>query len=77
MYGQDDFVTIYVHVADEHGTPKIQAQNDIWFEVEGEGELINRESIQANPFRAQFGTATALTVRSPDGAWLTFFEPPR
>ena len=55
-----DFVTIYVHVADEHGTPKAQAQNDIWFEVEGEGELINRASIQANPFRAQFGTATAL-----------------
>ncbi len=58
-----DFVPVRATIVDNKGVRKVLAQDDVTFEVEGEGSLIGGPANHANPVKAQFGIATAL-VRS-------------
>ncbi|MEM0965833.1 MAG: glycoside hydrolase family 2 TIM barrel-domain containing protein [Verrucomicrobiota bacterium] len=58
-----DFLPVRAHIVDQNGTKKVLASEFVYFEVEGQGELIGDASTFANPMKTAFGTATAL-VRS-------------
>lgn len=58
-----DFVTVIASIVDEKGNVKRLNENEVRFEVSGEGALIGDESIGANPRRVSWGTAPAL-IRS-------------
>lgn len=55
-----DFVTVIAAVTDQKGNIKRLSNEYIYFEVEGEGELIGGNAINANPVRVQWGTAPIL-----------------
>jgi beta-galactosidase len=55
-----DFVPIRATIVDNKGVPKVLAAEEIYFQVEGPAEIIGSPANQANPMRAEFGTATAL-----------------
>ncbi|MBB6143181.1 beta-galactosidase [Silvibacterium bohemicum] len=62
-----DWIRIYAHVCDARGTTYPYGDDEVAFEVSGEGTLIGDASILANPMRAQAGIATALiraTIRA-------------
>jgi len=52
-----DFVGIRAYFVDSFGNRRVLARNEVYFTVEGEGAVIGDESIQANPFASQFGSA--------------------
>ena len=58
-----DFTPLRVNIVDQNGTLKVLAPGYVFFTIEGPGEIIGGEFNQANPMRAEFGTATAL-IRS-------------
>jgi beta-galactosidase len=58
-----DWIRIYAHVCDARGTTYPYGDDEITFEVSGEGSLIGSAEILANPMRALAGIATAL-IRS-------------
>lgn len=53
--GQKDVLFVYASVVDENGTVVPDAENDIYFEIEGNAELIGQ-----NPITAEAGIATIL-----------------
>ncbi|MEX2477152.1 MAG: glycoside hydrolase family 2 TIM barrel-domain containing protein [Gracilimonas sp.] len=53
--GENDAVFVYAHIADENGTTVWDAEDPVEFELEGEGELIGH-----NPIDAEAGIATIL-----------------
>lgn len=53
-----DFVPVRAFVVDVNGTVKVLSSEDIYFEIEGPGDVIN-----SMPVKSEFGIATAL-VRS-------------
>ena len=55
-----DFVVVVAEVTDDSGHVRRLAKERIRFTVEGEGELIGDERIEANPRPVEFGTAPAL-----------------
>ncbi|MCR4859136.1 MAG: glycoside hydrolase family 2 [Bacteroidales bacterium] len=58
-----DIVTVIASITDEQGEVRDLAKEVVIFEVEGEGEIVGDERIQANPRQVEFGTAPVL-VRS-------------
>ena len=52
-----DFVGVRAYFVDGLGNRRVLARNQVYFTVEGEGSVIGDESIQANPFASQFGSA--------------------
>ncbi|PKD44032.1 glycoside hydrolase family 2 protein [Rhodohalobacter barkolensis] len=61
--GQNDVVFVYASIVDENGTTIPNAEPDVQFEVEGDGELIGY-----NPIEAEAGIATVLLkVGESDG----------
>lgn len=62
-----DIVTVIATITDEYGEMRELAKEFVVFEVEGEGEIIGDETIQANPRQVEFGTAPLL-VRSTNVA---------
>ena len=58
-----DIVTVIASITDRQGEVRDLAKEVIVFEVEGEGEIIGDERIQANPRQVEFGTAPVL-IRS-------------
>jgi beta-galactosidase len=58
-----DFITVMAYVEDDRGNVKRLCEDEIRFEVSGEGELIGDETIGANPRRVEWGMAPAL-IRS-------------
>ena len=55
-----DFVPLRATIVDNKGVPKVLAEEYVYFQVEGPGEIIGGPGTQANPVRTEFGTATAL-----------------
>jgi beta-galactosidase len=56
-----DWIRIYAHVCDARGTTYPYGDDEVTFEVSGEGTLIgDAAAILANPMQAQAGIATAL-----------------
>ena len=55
-----DFVPLRATIVDEKGVPKVLATEDVYFKVEGPGEIIGGPATQSNPARTEFGVATAL-----------------
>jgi beta-galactosidase len=53
--GKNDVVFVYASVTDKNGTTVWDAEPEIQFELEGEGELIGY-----NPIKAEAGIATIL-----------------
>jgi beta-galactosidase len=62
--GGGDFIIVRAYFADAYGNRRVMAKNQIYFTVEGEGELISDERILSNPFQAQFGAAAAFVRAS-------------
>jgi beta-galactosidase len=60
-----DWVRAYARICDAGGCTCPLADDQIAFEVEGEGAIIGDASIGANPFRAEAGIATALIRATP------------
>jgi beta-galactosidase len=58
-----DFIPVICEVTDDEGNVRRLAKEQIWFSVEGEGEMIGDERIGANPRTVEFGSAPLL-VRS-------------
>ena len=58
-----DIVTVIASITDRQGEVRDLAKEVIVFEVEGEGEIVGDERIQANPRQVEFGTAPVL-IRS-------------
>ncbi len=59
-----DWVRVYAHVCDARGESYPYGDDRVKFSVNGEGALIEDESIFANPVRAEAGIATALVRMS-------------
>jgi len=55
-----DWMRVYAAVCDAHGTVCPFADDEVFFTVDGEGEMIGDAGIGANPTRAEAGIATAL-----------------
>ena len=55
-----DFIPLRATVVDQKGVIKVLSNDYIHFTVEGPAEIIGGAENQANPMKAQFGTATAL-----------------
>ncbi|MBR1578693.1 MAG: glycoside hydrolase family 2 [Bacteroidales bacterium] len=62
-----DIVTVIASITDAQGEVRDLAKEVIVFEVEGEGEIVGDERIQANPRQVEFGTAPVL-IRATDKA---------
>ena len=58
-----DFVVVVAEVTDDSGHVRRLAKELVRFTVEGEGELVGDERIEANPRQVEFGSAPVL-VRS-------------
>lgn len=58
-----DFIPVIASITDKDGNVKRLNGYSIQFEVEGQGQIIGDESIEANPRRVEWGTAPAL-IRS-------------
>lgn len=58
-----DFVPIIARIVDQKGIYKVLATEYVFFEVEGEGDIIGGPFNQGNPTRTEFGSAVAL-IRS-------------
>lgn len=55
-----DIVTVFAKLVDENGTVKRLGEEDIVFEVTGEGKIIAGNEPWANPKRIEWGTAPCL-----------------
>ena len=55
-----DFITVIAYMEDDSGNVKRLNEDEIRFEVSGEGTIIGDRTIGANPRRVQWGTAPAL-----------------
>ena len=55
-----DFIPVVATIVDQNGTTKVLATEYVFFEVEGEGEIIGGRFNQANPMRTEFGSAVVL-----------------
>lgn len=58
-----DFVVVVAEVTDDSGNVRRLAKENIFFSVEGEGQIIGDASIGANPRAVEFGSAPVL-IRS-------------
>jgi beta-galactosidase len=58
-----DFIPVICEVTDDEGNVRRYAKERIWFEVEGEGDIIGDALIGANPRQVEFGSAPVL-IRS-------------
>ena len=58
-----DLLTVVAFVEDDRGNVKRLCEDEIYFEVSGEGSLVGDATIGANPRRVEWGTAPAL-IRS-------------
>ncbi|GAP44791.1 glycosyl hydrolases family 2, sugar binding domain [Lentimicrobium saccharophilum] len=63
LAGGSDCVTVIAFVADDYGNIKRLNNEDILFEIAGEGSLIGNSQTGINPAKVNWGTAAAL-VRS-------------
>jgi len=59
-----DFIIVRAYFIDVYGNRRVMAKNQVYFHVEGEGELISDDKILSNPFQAQFGAAAAFVKAS-------------
>ena len=58
-----DFIIVIAEITDDNGNVRRLAKDNIVFSVEGEGEIIGDESINANPRAVEWGSAPVL-IRS-------------
>ena len=65
MANGSDIVTVIASITDEQGEVRDLAKEFVVFEVEGEGEIVGDERVQANPRQVEFGTAPVL-IRATD-----------
>ena len=63
MADGSDFVVVVAEITDDNGNVRRLAKDNIYFTVEGEGEMIGDASIMANPRIVEWGSAPIL-VRS-------------
>ena len=63
MADGSDFIVVVAEITDDNGNVRRLAKDNIFFTVEGEGELIGDASIMANPRIVEWGSAPIL-VRS-------------
>ena len=59
-----DIVTVIAKIIDQNGNVKRMAEEEIVFEVSGEGSMIAANEPWANPRRVEFGTAACLVQSS-------------
>lgn len=62
-----DFIVVVAEVTDDNGNVRRLAKDNIFFNIEGEGEIIGDATIGANPRTVEFGSAPIL-VRSTRNA---------
>lgn len=62
-----DFIVVVAEIIDDSGNVRRLAKDNIVFSVEGEGEIIGDESINANPRAVEWGSAPVL-IRSTNKA---------
>ncbi|MEJ0001474.1 MAG: hypothetical protein WDO13_21495 [Verrucomicrobiota bacterium] len=55
-----DFVPLRATVIDNKGVPKVLAEEYVYFQVDGPGEIVGGPGTETNPAHTEFGTATAL-----------------
>jgi beta-galactosidase len=55
-----DFVPVRATIVDNKGVPKVLAEEFVYFEVEGPGEIISSSISHTVPAHTEFGTATVL-----------------
>ena len=55
-----DFVPVRATIVDNKGVPKVLAEEYVYFEVEGPGEVVSSPLSHTIPVRTSFGTATVL-----------------
>ena len=55
-----DFIPVRATIVDSKGNKKVLASEYVYFEVEGEAEVIGGNGNFANPLKTEFGVATAL-----------------
>jgi beta-galactosidase len=55
-----DFVPVRATIVDNKGVPKVLAEEYVYFEVEGPGEIVSSPLSHTLPVRTEFGTATVL-----------------
>lgn len=55
-----DFVPVRATIVDNKGVPKVLAEEYIYFQVEGPGEIVSSPMSHTIPVRTEFGTATVL-----------------
>jgi len=55
-----DFVPVRATIVDNKGVPKVLAEEYVYFEVEGPGEIVSSPMSHTIPVRTEFGTATVL-----------------
>ena len=55
-----DFVPVRAAVIDQNGTKKVLSSEFVYFEVEGDAEIIGGSFNQANPVKSEMGVASAL-----------------
>lgn len=55
-----DFVPVRATIVDNKGVPKVLADEYVYFQVEGPGEIISSPLSHTIPVRTEFGTATVL-----------------
>ena len=67
MADGSDFIVVVAEITDDNGNVRRLAKDNIFFTVEGEGELIGDASIMANPRIVEWGSAPIL-VRSTNKA---------
>lgn len=60
-----DFVCVIAEITDDEGNVRRLAKEQVLFSVEGEGEIIGDETIQANPRVVEFGSAPVLIRSTP------------
>lgn len=55
-----DFVPVRATIVDNKGVPKVLAEEYVYFEVEGPGEIVSSPVSHTSPAHTEFGTATVL-----------------
>ncbi len=55
-----DFVPVRATIVDNKGVPKVLAEEYVYFEVEGPGEIVSSPMSHTIPVRTEFGAATVL-----------------
>lgn len=59
-----DLIAVRAYFVDKYSNPRVLARQQVYFKIEGEGEIVGDSQIFANPFNSQFGTAVVFVKSS-------------